>query len=83
MSDDEIIKTAKGWLDLDYHEPTKAAVKELLDSGNLTELRKIMGERLAFGTAGLRGPMGAGYNRMNHITVLKVPREASIRKSTG
>jgi phosphoglucomutase len=72
MSDSEIIAAANGWLELDYHEPTKSAVKELLDAGNVAELRKLLGERLAFGTAGLRGPMGAGYNRMNHITVLQV-----------
>lgn len=71
MSDSEIIAAANGWLELDYHEPTRNAVKELLDAGNVAELRKLLGERLAFGTAGLRGPMGAGYNRMNHITVLQ------------
>ena len=73
MSDDDrIVEAAKSWLAIDYHEPTKTAVQQLLDSSNITELRKVMGERLAFGTAGLRGPMGAGYNRMNHITVLQV-----------
>ncbi len=72
MTDSEIVAAANGWLELDYHEPTRNAVKELLDAGNVAELRKLLGERLAFGTAGLRGPMGAGYNRMNHITVLQV-----------
>ena len=83
MSDDEIIKSAKGWIELDYHEPTKNAVKELLNAGNVAELRKILGERLAFGTAGLRGPMGAGYNRMNHVTVLQVFQPVRSTASCG
>ena len=37
----------------------------------LQALEKLLRNRLAFGTAGLRGPMGAGYSRMNPVTVLQ------------
>ena len=41
------------------------------ESGVVEELRERMCERLVFGTAGLRGLMGAGFNRMNHLTVVQ------------
>jgi phosphomannomutase len=34
-------------------------------------LRAFTSGRLEFGTAGLRGPMGVGFNRMNEVTVLQ------------
>src|ERR1700690_2340973 len=39
------------------------------DAGAVTELRDRFGGRLQFGTAGLRGAMGAGPNRMNRAVV--------------
>jgi phosphomannomutase len=39
------------------------------DSASASELRDRFGERLAFGTAGLRGLLGAGDNRMNRRVV--------------
>lgn len=62
---------AKEWIEIDYHKPTKEAIQKLLNEGNEAELDKLLSKRLAFGTAGLRGPMGAGYNRMNHVTVFQ------------
>jgi phosphoglucomutase len=44
----------------------------LSDAGaSFQALEKLLRNRLAFGTAGLRGPMGAGYSRMNPVTVLQ------------
>lgn len=48
----------------------QATKKELLDiEGNRDEIRERFGACLEFGTAGLRGLMGAGTNRMNVYTV--------------
>ena len=41
----------------------------MVAEGDKGGLETLLGTRLAFGTAGLRGPMGPGYNRMNHVTV--------------
>lgn len=35
------------------------------------EVENALRSRLQFGTAGLRGPMGAGYNRMNDLVILQ------------
>ena len=40
-------------------------------SGNETEIKDRFYKELEFGTAGLRGVIGAGSNRMNKYTVAK------------
>ena len=48
-----------------------AAVQEELQSidGNVEELKSRFGSDLQFGTAGMRGIMGVGSNRLNRYTV--------------
>ncbi|MCS5716657.1 phospho-sugar mutase [Herbiconiux sp. CPCC 205763] len=54
---------------------TRAELASLLESvgssdpAAVAELRSRFGERLAFGTAGLRGELAAGPNRMNRVLV--------------
>ncbi len=55
----------------DPNTETRSAVEALNAAGNVAELDKLLGERLQFGTAGLRGPMGPGYSRMNELVVLQ------------
>lgn len=57
------------WLNGDYDPDTKAAIKELIDAGNSTELTDSFYRDLEFGTGGLRGVLGVGSNRMNRYTV--------------
>ena len=47
-------------------------VQRLLDDDNWTELTTIMAPRLEFGTAGIRGRMGAGFGRMNDLVIIQV-----------
>ncbi|TNE91355.1 MAG: phospho-sugar mutase [Deltaproteobacteria bacterium] len=49
---------------------TRAELEAVLDDE--AELRDRFGTRLAFGTAGLRGALGAGTNRMNRALVRRV-----------
>eukprot|EP00919_Chromeraceae_sp_WS-2016_P060672 GHVR01144066.1.p1 GENE.GHVR01144066.1~~GHVR01144066.1.p1 ORF type:complete len:620 (+),score=140.91 GHVR01144066.1:20-1879(+) len=44
---------------------------ELVEKSEYDELSNRLLSRLEFGTAGLRGAMGAGYNRMNLVTVMQ------------
>jgi hypothetical protein len=50
---------------------TKAEAQALLDSGDSAGIDKACGGRIAFGTAGLRGPMAAGYKNMNDLVILQ------------
>ena len=69
--DSKIADLAQGWLKIDPNPTTRAKVQALVDAGDEAALGKMMGSRMAFGTAGLRGPMGAGYSCMNEVTVLQ------------
>ena len=72
---DSLLADAKRWLDQDPDEVTKAELSVLLaeasagDPEAVRELGDRFGSRLAFGTAGLRGELGAGPNRMNRVLV--------------
>lgn len=66
---ESVIETANKWLEGNYDQATKDAVKELLDQEDKTALIDSFYKDLEFGTGGLRGKMGPGTNRMNIYTV--------------
>lgn len=57
------------WIEGNYDADTKAAVRQLLQDDNETELTDAFYKNLEFGTGGLRGLIGIGSNRMNQYTV--------------
>ena len=62
---------AADYLKWDICPETRNAIQALLDSGDDATLMKLLGRRLAFGTAGLRGPMGPGYSQMNNLVIIQ------------
>ena len=50
---------------------TRSQVEVFLSDRKWEELRSRLCSRMSFGTAGLRGPMGAGFNRVNDLTVIQ------------
>ena len=60
---------ARAWLAEDPDPDTRAELQGLLDAHDGEGLSARFGERLQFGTAGLRGELGAGPNRMNRALV--------------
>ena len=68
---------ARAWLAEDPDPATRAELAELLEAAESGDpvaygyLEDRFAGRLQFGTAGLRGELGAGPNRMNRVTVLR------------
>jgi phosphomannomutase len=59
------------WMTEDPDPLTRAELAALLAAGDEAALRDRFDHPLSFGTAGLRGPIGAGPGRMNRVVVRK------------
>lgn len=57
------------WLQRDPDPTTRDELQSLVDNSNWTEIEQRFSSRLQFGTAGLRGEVGAGPNRMNRLVI--------------
>ncbi|MFB9468852.1 phospho-sugar mutase [Nonomuraea salmonea] len=66
-----LVDEARAWLAQDPDPDTRAELAGLIERDDLDALRERFGARLEFGTAGLRGELGAGPNRMNRVTVMR------------
>lgn len=64
-----LIVQAREWLDQDPDPVTRAELQGLLDADDTEALADRFDGRLQFGTAGLRGELGAGPQRMNRVIV--------------
>ncbi len=69
-----LVARARAWLTADPDPQTQAELGALIEAENIDELRERMLSDLEFGTAGLRGVVGAGSARMNLAVVLRVTR---------
>jgi phosphomannomutase len=73
----EVLDTARAWLAEDPDPDTRAELTELIeraesaDEAALADLEDRFSGKLEFGTAGLRGTLGAGSNRMNRAVVIR------------
>ncbi|HZC26808.1 MAG TPA: phospho-sugar mutase [Actinopolymorphaceae bacterium] len=73
----ELVARARSWLAEDPDPETRAELTGLLaaaerdDAAALADLADRFDGTLEFGTAGLRGAMGAGPNRMNRVVVIR------------
>jgi phosphomannomutase len=68
---DDLIARARTWLAEDPDPDTRDELAELLDADDVTELTARFSGTLQFGTAGLRGEIGAGPMRMNRTVVIR------------
>ncbi|MEU9839969.1 phospho-sugar mutase [Actinomadura sp. NPDC048032] len=71
------------WLAQDPDPATRAELRAILDAGDEAVLADRFGTRLEFGTAGLRGELGAGPNRMNRVTVMRAAAGLAARLPAG
>jgi phosphomannomutase len=69
--DDDLLERARAWAAQDPDPATRAELESLIGQGASAELADRFAGTLEFGTAGLRGALGAGPNRMNRVVVLR------------
>lgn len=67
----ELNKKVEEWLLWDKNEATSTEIKTLYAKKQFQELTDKLLHRLSFGTAGLRGRMGAGYSAMNDLVIIQ------------
>ncbi|MEZ8774704.1 phospho-sugar mutase [Vibrio sp. 10N.247.310.17] len=63
------MQDAMNWLARDPDPRTREELQYLIDEGMHDELEDRFIQRLEFGTAGLRGKVGCGPNRMNRLVI--------------
>ncbi|WP_437893052.1 phospho-sugar mutase [Sorangium sp. So ce124] len=77
MSHDFVLEPAERWLAHDPDPETQSELRRLIDAARAGEdgVRAELAERFAgpleFGTAGIRGVLGAGESRMNRAVILR------------
>jgi phosphomannomutase len=71
---DALLAKARAWIDGDPDPETRRELASVIDGGDLGELEARVGRPLTFGTAGLRGLVGAGPSRMNRAVVIRNTR---------
>ncbi|MCX5341298.1 phospho-sugar mutase [Streptomyces atratus] len=67
----DLIAQARAWLAEDPDPETRDELAKLIDTEDLDELAARFAGTLQFGTAGLRGELGAGPMRMNRAVVIR------------
>jgi phosphomannomutase len=70
----DLAAKARDWAAGDPDPATKAELQALIDADDTDELTDRVGAGLEFGTAGLRGVVGAGPNRMNRAVIIRTSR---------
>ena len=66
---ESLIQQARSWIAQDPDAETVAELEKLISESDEAGLLDRFGQRIGFGTAGLRGLLGAGPNRMNRVLV--------------
>jgi len=69
MNTEQLIERAKEYISQETNGQFRTEVEQLLSRNDLEELNERFYTDLSFGTGGIRGIMGGGYNRMNTLMI--------------
>ncbi len=69
MNENELKSAAQEYLSLETHPYFKEELQKVLDKNDTEDLNDRFYTQLSFGTGGLRGVIGGGYNRINPFIV--------------
>lgn len=88
MTTAELLESARAWITEDPDEQTRAELAQVVADveagGDHADLADRFAGTLEFGTAGLRGALGAGPNRMNRVVVTRAAAGlAAYLRDTG
>jgi Phosphomannomutase len=85
MDNAAITQKAKDYIRLEKNPVFKGQVEQLLDRNNMSELNERFYTELEFGTGGIRGVIGGGYNRLNSFIIQKTSQGLAnyIKKNTS
>jgi phosphomannomutase len=67
----DTVSRARDWIEADPDPITKAELTRIIESGDHAELEDRMNGTLTFGTAGIRGVVEAGSNRLNRAAIIR------------
>lgn len=67
----ELNDKIKKYLQLEKNNDHKKYIETLVRENNISQLKRLIGKRLLFGTAGIRGSMGAGFGQMNDLVIIQ------------
>ncbi|KAF3908464.1 Phosphoglucomutase-2 [Orbilia brochopaga] len=70
-ADKSVDQLVQEWLALDKNETTRKEIQDLVTQGATDELDRRLRTRIAFGTAGLRSRMQAGFAHLNDVTIIQ------------
>lgn len=68
----ELLQAARAWMAMDPDPATRDELAHLIEARDAEAIADRFSTRLGFGTSGIRGPLGAGPNRLNRVVVRQV-----------
>ncbi len=77
MDTKAIMERAKEYVDQEQHGDFRSEVETLIKEKNTEELFERFYTDLSFGTGGIRGVMGGGFNRMNPLVIQRTTQGLS------